>query len=59
MQYDSESRNLGMQSRLRWILSPGSDLFVVVGGGWLHGNDDGVRPDEQQATIKFVHTFRF
>jgi len=28
-QYDSGSRNLGTNSRLRWTLQPGNDLFVV------------------------------
>jgi hypothetical protein len=31
VQYDSDSRILGFQSRFRWILKPGNDLFVV---GW-------------------------
>ncbi len=29
MQFDSESRALGLNARLRWTLSPGADLFVV------------------------------
>ncbi|MDQ7087747.1 MAG: DUF5916 domain-containing protein [Acidobacteriota bacterium] len=28
-QYDSESRNLGLNSRLRWTLRPGNELYVV------------------------------
>jgi hypothetical protein len=35
-QYDSESRDLGMNARLRWTIKPGSDLFVVWNKGWKH-----------------------
>jgi hypothetical protein len=35
VQYDSESRIVGFQSRFRWILRPGNDLFLVVGRGWF------------------------
>ena len=31
---DSESRVLGVQSRFRWIIKPGSDLFLVINRGW-------------------------
>ena len=59
VQYDNESRDLGVQSRLRWILAPGSEVFVVLGTSWVRGSDDRVRPDEQSGTIKVVHTLRF
>ncbi|MDP6928429.1 MAG: DUF5916 domain-containing protein [Planctomycetota bacterium] len=59
LQYDNESRNLGFQSRLRWVLEPGSDLFVVVSGGWLDYLDGGMYPHSQDLAIKLVHTFRF
>ena len=58
-QYDTESRDLGMQSRLRWTVEPGSDLFVVLGAGWLRSDEGALRPTEQQATLKFAWTFRF
>ena len=35
-QYDSESRDLGLNNRLRWTLRPGRDLFVVWNHGWRH-----------------------
>ena len=34
-QYDNESRIAGWQSRFRWILRPGNDLFLVVNRGWF------------------------
>lgn len=58
-QYDNESRNLGVQSRTRWIVEPGSDLFFVVTVGWARGDDDVLRPDTQSGAIKFVYSRRF
>jgi hypothetical protein len=28
LQYDNRSRDLGWQSRVRWTLQPGNDLYV-------------------------------
>lgn len=58
-QYDSESQNLGVQSRVRWILAPGSDLFVVLSGSWQRQDGGALWPDQQQAAVKLVHTLRF
>jgi hypothetical protein len=38
-QYDTDSRELAIQLRFRWILKPGSDAFLVVNRGWYR--DDG------------------
>ena len=35
LQYDNESQLFSFQSRFRWILKPGNDLFVVVNRGWV------------------------
>jgi hypothetical protein len=59
VQYDNDSRVLGVQSRFRWIVEPGSDLFVVFQQNWEQGDDDVFRPDVQEATAKLVWTFRF
>jgi hypothetical protein len=61
IQYDNRSRNLGLQSRVRWTLQPGNDLFFVLGQGWiqdLEGGYDFRRQDTKVAT-KFQYTFRF
>ena len=34
LQYDTESQNVGANTRLRWTLKPGNDLFVVWNRGW-------------------------
>jgi len=35
IQYDNRSRNMGWQSRMRWTLKPGNDLFVSFNQGWI------------------------
>jgi hypothetical protein len=60
-QYDNRSRNLGLQSRVRWTVQPGNDLFFVFGQGWIQDPDreyDFRRQDTKLAT-KFQYTFRF
>ncbi len=60
VQYDNESDDLGLQSRLRWIRTPGQDLFLVALMGWQED------PDEQrwlstgqELTLKFSYTLSF
>jgi hypothetical protein len=60
VQYDSQSAVLGWQSRFRWILRPGNDLYFVYTHNWL---DDPLRDrvitlDKRIAT-KVVYTHRF
>lgn len=60
IQYDSVSRIVGWQSRFRWILSPGDDVYVVYTHNWL---DDPVRGQlltlNRQAATKVLYTRRF
>ena len=58
-QYDNESRLLSFQSRVRWILKPGSDLFVVVNRGWVKTFDDAFESSFDRASSKLQYTFRF
>ena len=65
IQYDNRSRNLGWQSRVRWILQPGNDLFFVFSQGWIHEeSEDGTgrlrfRAENRQISTKFQYTLRF
>ena len=59
VQYDSDSRELGFQSRLRWRLRPGSDLFVVFNRGWIREEDGHYRGYFDHGSAKVQHTFRF
>ena len=59
-QYDNESRIAGVQSRFRWILQPGNDLFFAVTQGWIQEDNDTLRFRAQDGKIsaKFQYTFR-
>ncbi len=61
VQYDNRSRNLGWQSRMRWTLTPGRDLFLVFNQGWIQDMDGGLRfsPRDTKVSAKFQYTFRF
>ncbi len=61
LQYDNESRNLGLQSRLRWIIKPGNDLFLVFNQGWEQEEFRGIkfRAAGTRVTGKIQYTFRF
>ncbi len=60
VQFDSVSANIGWQSRLRWILQPGNDLYLVYTQNW---HDDAVLDRfvtlERRGAAKFVYTYRF
>ena len=60
VQYDNESNILGLQSRFRWILKPGNDLFVVVNRGWEDIGEVGnrFRNAFDRGSVKFQYTFR-
>jgi hypothetical protein len=61
IQFDNDSRNLSWQSRARWILNPGNDLFVVFNQGWIQEAAGGFRYEAQDSKVsaKFQYTFRF
>ena len=61
VQYDNRSSNLGLQSRVRWTLQPGNELFFIFSQGWVQdisGGYDFRRQDTGLAT-KLQYTFRF
>jgi hypothetical protein len=60
VQYDNGSRNLGWQSRLRWILKPGNDIFLVFNQGWIQDeeNDFRFRMTDRKLSFKIQYTFR-
>lgn len=61
IQYDNNSRNMGWQSRVRWTISPGNDLFISFNQGWISDPFDGGRFLAQNTKIagKLQYTFRF
>ena len=60
IQFDSVSANIGWQARLRWILRPGNDLFIVYLHNWRNDVlEDRFMTVERRAATKFVYTHRF
>ncbi len=59
VQYDTDSRNLGLQSRLRWTIRPGNELFFVVNHAWQYNNFDRMEAILTNVRAKLNYTFRF
>ncbi len=60
-QYDNASRRFSSNARVRWIPSPGSDLFVVWTNAWPVFGGHAVpwmRPERGALTIKYVQYLR-
>jgi hypothetical protein len=59
LQYDTDSRNIGLQSRLRWILHPGNDFFIVLNHSWQEDSLDRFVSAQTRFRVKLNYTFRF
>jgi hypothetical protein len=61
VQYDSVSRIMGWQSRFRWILTPGNDVFFVYTQNWIDPLEPAqrFRVLDRRAAAKAVYTRRF
>jgi hypothetical protein len=59
IQYNNESRILGFQTRFRWILRPGNDLFLVLNRGWFKTYEHDYVSSFDRGTVKLQYTFRF
>jgi hypothetical protein len=61
IQYDTESQNIGANTRLRWTFKPGKDLFIVWNRGWqrlLMRPELTLLPDTEFLAVKLRWTFR-
>lgn len=61
VQFDNRSGNLGLQSRVRWTLEPGNDVFFIIGQGWVQelGAFYDFRQRDTTLATKLQYTFRF
>ena len=60
VQYDTQSAVIGWQSRFRWILTPGSDLYFVYIHNWLDDPVTGRKSTlDRRLASKFLYTYRF
>jgi hypothetical protein len=58
VQYDNMTDSICINSRVRWIIEPGSEPFVVLNQG-LNVEGGRIRRGETEARIKLSWTFRF
>jgi hypothetical protein len=58
IQHDTISDSLGLNSRLWWILDPGSNLYLVLNQGWIY-SPDRFAPTDTELTVKLGYTLRF
>ena len=58
VQWDNVSENMGLNSRLRWIITEGSDFFIVFNQDFTTVNGD-VRLARTEPLIKLDWTYRF
>lgn len=58
-QFDNISESGGLNSRLRWILEPGRDLFVVVNHNWEEIPSRAIVPVGTGIVAKLVFNIRF
>ena len=60
IQYDSQSSVLGWQSRFRWIVTPGSDVYVVYTHNWTDDPFlDRFSTVDNRLASKILYTYRF
>ena len=61
IQFDNRSENLGLQSRVRWTIEPGNDVFFIFGQGWMQDLERGYdfRRQDSRLAMKFQYTIRF
>ena len=61
-QYDTESQNVGINTRLRWTIRPGNDVFLVWNRGWQKvirdPHDLNLVPNGELIAVKVRWTFR-
>ncbi len=58
LQYDTVSRNLGLQARIHWIFSPLGEVFLVVNHNTVDDISEGWLLQSQQILLKIRYNFR-
>lgn len=58
IQFDNLSNLLGLNTRFRWILQPGSDLYLVYNQNWLREFDQ-FNSLQRTGAIKLSYSYRF
>jgi len=61
IQFDDVTKVLGTNTRFRWIITPGTDIFFVYNHNWLNNPalDKKFFTIQQGGAMKMVYTYRF
>jgi hypothetical protein len=59
LQYDTDSQNIGLQSRLYWIIKPGNEIYLVFNHEWQENQLERFEAIRTDARVKVNYTFRF
>ncbi len=59
IQYDTDSRNIGLQSRFLWVVKPGNELYFVFNHEWQENALDRFEALRTDTRAKVNYTFRF
>lgn len=59
LQYDNQTEDLGLNSRVRWTYRPGSDIYLVANQGWDVEQQDAWQRLNAEWICKVGATFRF
>ncbi|HSJ03480.1 MAG TPA: hypothetical protein VK956_13550, partial [Verrucomicrobium sp.] len=58
-QYDNESDSFGVNSRIRWTVKPGTDIYLIVNQGYVVQDQRRLKYVQSEAAIKGGLTWRF
>ena len=60
LQYDTQSSAIGLQSRFRWIVQPGNDIYLVYISNWLDDPlTNRIYTLDRRLSTKLLYTYRF
>lgn len=59
LQYDNLSKEIGLNNRLRWIITPGSNLFLVYNHNWEEDLLGRFETTANAGIVKLSYTHRF
>ncbi len=59
IQFDDVSDIIGTNSRMRWIITPGTDVFLVYNHNWQNSSERSAYTLTQGVALKAVYTHRF
>jgi hypothetical protein len=59
LQYDTNSQNIGLQSRLYWIIRPGNEIYLLFNHEWQETALERFAAVRTDARVKLNYTFRF